>query len=161
MAKQVQVIEDLQEIDEMETELIAKAETAAKVEKKEKAEKVAKEPKIGPTQIGAAGIAEMLGITARDLRMFLRKHFRDMNAQKGQTYIFEKDSKEVQDIIDAYKAAKSAPRVKKEKAPKAEAETATETATVAELPTATMPIDLDNFDLEEDEINIRFTNKVY
>lgn len=144
MAKQVPntipVIEDLDEleVDEMEQELIeATSKKAPKGEKKEKAPRAAK---IGPNQIGAAALAEQLGTTGRELRVFLRKHFRDMSTDKGKTYVWERGSKEVQKIIDAYKAAKAAPRTKKEKAPAAPA-----------APAAPVePIDLDDLDFEED-----------
>ena len=134
------VVEDLDEleVDEMEQELTAATEK--KAPKGEKKEKAPREAKIGPTQIGAAALAEQLGITGRDLRIFLRKHFRDMNTEKGKTYVWEKGSKELQEIIDAYKAAKAAPRPKKEKAV-AEATAPAETVE---------PLDLDDLDLEED-----------
>ena len=133
------VVEDLDEleIDEMEQELTAATEKKAPKEKKEKAPR---EAKIGANQIGAAGLAEQLGITGRDLRIFLRKHFRDMTTDKGKTYVWEKGSAELQAIIDAYKAAKAAPRPKKEKAV-AEATAPAETVE---------PLDLDDLDLEED-----------
>jgi hypothetical protein len=53
------VVEDLDEleIDEMEQELTAATEKKAPKEKKEKAPR---EAKIGPTQIGAAALAEQL-----------------------------------------------------------------------------------------------------
>lgn len=134
------VVEDLDEleVDEMEQELTAATEK--KAPKGEKKEKAPREAKIGPTQIGAAALAEQLGITGRDLRIFLRKHFRDMNTEKGKTYVWEKGSKELQEIIDAYKAAKAAPKPKKEKAV-AEATAPAETVE---------PLDLDDLDLEED-----------
>lgn len=134
------VVEDLDEleVDEMEQELIeATSKKAPKGEKKGKAPRAAK---IGPNQIGAAALAEQLGTTGRELRVFLRKHFRDMSTDKGKTYVWERGSKEVQEIIDAYKAAKAAPRTKKEKAPAAPA-----------APAALVkPIDLDDLDFEED-----------
>lgn len=144
MAKKVPntipVVEDLDEleVDEMEQELIeATSKKAPKGEKKGKAPRAAK---IGPNQIGAAALAEQLGTTGRELRVFLRKHFRDMSTDKGKTYVWERGSKEVQKIIDAYKAAKAAPRTKKEKAPAAPA-----------APAAPVePIDLDDLDFEED-----------
>ena len=131
------VVEDLDEleVDEMEQELTAATEKKAPKEKK-----APREVKIGANQIGAAGLAEQLGITGRDLRIFLRKHFRDMTTDKGKTYVWEKGSKELQEIIDAYKAAKAAPRPKKEKAV-AEATAPAETVE---------PLDLDDLDLEED-----------
>ena len=141
MAKQVPntipVVEDLDEleVDEMEQEL---TEATSK-----KAPKGKREAKIGPNQIGAAALAEQLGTTGRELRIFLRKHFRDMSTDKGKTYVWERGSKEVQEIIDAYKAAKAAkaaPKPKKEEAP-----------TKAAAPVETVePIDLDDLDLEED-----------
>ena len=137
-----QVVEDLDEmdvedIDEMEQELVEKTEEKAK---KEKAKK---EPKIGANQVGAADVAAMLGITARDLRMFLRKNFRDMTKEKGQTYAWEKDSPELQAILDAYAAKKNAP--------KAEKKAKVETIENMDVPqTNAAPIDLDDFDLEED-----------
>ena len=144
MAKQVlnttPVVEDLDEleVDEMEQELTEA--TSKKAPKGEKKEKAPREAKIVPTQIGAAALAEQLGITGRDLRIFLRKHFRDMTTDKGKTYVWEKDSKELQEIIDAYKAAKAAPRPKKEK-----------TVVEATAPAETVePLDLDDLDLEED-----------
>jgi hypothetical protein len=147
MAKQVQnatpAIEDLDEleIDEMEQELTEA--TSKKDPKGEKKGKATREAKIGPTQIGAAALAEQLGTTGRELRMFLRKHFRDMSTDKGKTYVWERGSKEVQEIIDAYKAAKAAPKTKKEKALLEAAAPAAPVETVE-------PIDLDDLDLEED-----------
>lgn len=144
MAKQVPntipVVEDLDEleVDEMEQELTEA--TSKKTPKGEKKGKAPREPKIGPNQIGAAALAEQLGTTGRELRIFLRKHFRDMSTDKGKTYVWERGSKEVQEIIDAYKAAKAAPRTKKEKA-------------LAEAPAPVElvePIDLDDLDFEED-----------
>ena len=144
MAKQVPnttpVVEDLDEleVDEMEQELTEA--TSKKAPKGGKKEKAPREAKIGPNQIGAAALAEQLGTTGRDLRIFLRKHFRDMSTEKGKTYVWEKGSKEVQEIIDAYKAAKAAPKPEKEKAP---------TEAAAPVETAEL-IDLDDLDLEED-----------
>jgi len=131
------------EIDEMEKELVT-ATTP-------KAPKAPKEPKINENQVGAADIAKTLGITSRELRMFLRKHFRDMSKEKGQTYVWAKESPEVQAIIDAYKAAKSAPKVVKE--PKVKAEATTEaTPQVAQVAsTPVIAFDLDDLDLEEDD----------
>lgn len=146
MAKLVNQLVDLEEmdIDDMEQELTQKvAEDKAKKEKAPKAPKEPKEPKapkIGANQIGAAGIAEMVGTTPRELRMFLRKHFRDMNKEKGQTYVWDKDSPEVQTIIDAYKAAKAAPRPKRVKAVEEAAD---------EIPTANV-VDLDDIDFDEE-----------
>ena len=147
MAKQVPntipVVEDLDEleVDEMEQELIEA--TSKKDTKGEKKEKAPRGPKIGPNQIGTAALAEQLGTTGRELRVFLRKHFRDMSTDKGKTYVWEKGSKEVQEIIDAYKAAKAAkaaPKPKKEEVP-----------TKAATPVETVePIDLDDLDFEED-----------
>jgi len=136
-----QVVEDLdemdvEEIDAMEQELVEKTE-----EKKEKKEKAPKEPRIGANQVGTADVAAMLGITARDLRMFLRKNFRDMTKEKGQTYVWEKDSAELQAVLDAYKAKKNAPKAEK----KAKVETPFDVPQ-----TNAAPIDLDDFDLEED-----------
>jgi hypothetical protein len=63
-----------------------------------------------------------------------------MSTEKGKTYVWEKGSKEVQEIIDAYKAAKAAPKPKKEKA-----------VVEATAPAETVePLDLDDLDLEED-----------
>ena len=132
-----QVVEDLdemdvEEIDAMEQELVEKTE--------EKKGKAPKEPKIGANQVGTADVAAMLGITARDLRMFLRKNLRDMDKEKGQTYVWEKDSPELQAVLDAYAAKKNAPKAKKAKA-----------ETPVDVPqTNAAPIDLDDFDLEED-----------
>lgn len=148
MAKQVPnaipAVDDLDEleVDEMEQELIEA--TSKKDPKGEKKGKAPRGPKIGPNQIGAAALAEQLGTTGRELRIFLRKHFRDMSTDKGKTYVWERGSKEVQEIIDAYKAAKAAkaaPKPKKEKAP-----------TEAAAPVETVePIDLDDLDFEEDD----------
>lgn len=132
-----QVVEDLdemdvEEIDAMEQELVEKTE--------EKKGKAPKKPIIGANQVGTADVAAMLGTTARDLRMFLRKNFRDMTKEKGQTYVWEKDSPELQAVLDAYAAKKNAPKAKKAKA-----------ETPVDVPqTNAAPIDLDDFDLEED-----------
>lgn len=147
MAKTVEIIDDLEvmevnEVDEMEQELNEATEVKTKKVKKEKGEKKAREPKIAPNQMGVSELASTLGTTGRELRMFLRKHFRDMSTEKGKIYIWERGSKELQDIIDSYKAAKAAPRKRAEK--KAEAEA---TAEAVEVVT---PIDLDDLDLEED-----------
>lgn len=138
-----QVVEDLdemdvEEIDAMEQELVENTE------KKEKKEKAPKESKIGANQVGAADVAAMLGITARDLRMFLRKNFRDMTKEKGQTYVWEKGSPDLQAVLDAYTAKKNAPKAEK----KAKAKTV-ENVDIPQAPVAA-PIDLDDFDLEED-----------
>jgi hypothetical protein len=133
-----QVVEDLdemdvEEIDAMEQELVEKTE--------EKKGKAPKKSIIGANQVGTADVAAMLGTTARDLRMFLRKNFRDMTKEKGQTYVWEKDSPELQAVLDTYKAKKNAPKAKKE----AKAETPVDVPQ-----TNAAPIDLDDFDLEED-----------
>ena len=130
------------ELDEMEIELKeATTAPAGKKEKKEKAEKTPKEPKIGANQVGVAGIAEQLGITGRELRMFLRKNFRDMTSDKGKTYVWDKDSKDVQAIIDAFKAKKAEPRKKAEKVSKVDA---------AEVAPAQAPTEnLDDINLED------------
>ena len=133
---------ELDERDEMETEL-KEATTApvSKKEKKEKEPKTPKEPKIGANQIGVAGIAEQLGTTGRELRMFLRKNFRDMASDKGKTYVWDKDSKDVQAIIDAFKAKKAEPRKKAEKVSKVDA---------AEVAPAQAPTEnLDDIDLAD------------
>lgn len=133
-------------IDEMEAELV---ETTT--EKPADKEKKTKEPKINTNQIGTSVLAEMLGITPRDLRIFLRKHFRNMETEKGKTYVWEKDSKELQEVIDAYKAKKTEP-----KAPKASKESKSEStdkpAEQAAPVTVTPPtpiIDLEDIDLED------------
>lgn len=137
LVKPEQVVEDLdemdvEEIDAMEQELVEKTE--------EKKGKAPKKSIIGANQVGTADVAAMLGTTARDLRMFLRKNFRDMTKEKGQTYVWEKDSPELQAVLDTYKAKKNAPKAKKAKA-----------ETPADVPqTNAAPIDLDDFDLEED-----------
>lgn len=131
---------DVEEIDAMEQELVEKTE------EKEKKKKAPKEPKIGANQVGAADVAAMLGITARDLRMFLRKNFRDMSKEKGQTYAWDKDSPELQAVLDAYAAKKAAPRAPK----KAKEEVANKDAGTPAPVAVAAPIDLDDFDLEED-----------
>lgn len=128
---------DVEEIDAMEQELVEKTEE----KKEEKKGKAPKKPIIGANQVGTADVAAMLGTTARDLRMFLRKNFRDMTKEKGQTYVWEKDSPELQAVLDTYKAKKNAPKAKKE----AKAETPVDVPQ-----TNAAPIDLDDFDLEED-----------
>ena len=132
-------------IDEMEAELV---ETTA--EKPAATEKKAKEPKINTNQIGTSGLAEMLGTTPRDLRAFLRKHFRNMETEKGKTYVWEKGSKELQEVIDAYKAKKTEPKAPK--APKEKAEVA-DKPTQQDAPVTVTPptpiIDLEDIDLED------------
>lgn len=130
MAKNVPVME----MDEMETELEEVTEAAAP--------KKTREAKIGPNQVGSAKLAEMLGTTGRELRAFLRKHFRDMEGDKGKTYVWDKDDPELQKIVDAYKAAKNAPKAVK--APKAE-KAATEAPAPVELD------DLADLEIEEEE----------
>ena len=123
MAKNVQIVDSMDElevlqtseVDEMEQELTEATEVKTKKAKKESGEKKAREPKIAANQIGVSELAGTLGTTGRELRMFLRKHFRDMNSDKGKTYVWGRGSKELQDIIDAYKAAKAAPRKRAEK----------------------------------------------
>lgn len=100
-------VNEMDEMDEMEAEL-----GQATKEPKAKAEKTTKEPKIGPNQIGVKELAEMLETTGRELRIYLRKNFRDMNTEKGHTYAWEKGSAELQEIINGYKAAKT-PKVEK------------------------------------------------
>ena len=102
-----QVVEDLdemdvEEIDAMEQELVKKTE--------EKKGKASKKPIIGANQVGTADVAAMLGTTARDLRMFLRKNFRDMTKEKGQTYVWEKSNF---NCLDTYKAKKMPPKLRK------------------------------------------------
>lgn len=125
---------EVDDLDEMEQEI-----GEATKEVKTKKAKAPHEPVIGDGMIGVAGLAEQLGITGRELRMFLRKHFRDMTADKGKTYVWTKGSKEVQEITDAFKAYKAAPHKKTEKA-----EPATEDATTETV----KPIDLDDIDLD-------------
>lgn len=147
MAKQIAqepVIEDLDEmeVDEFEQELNEKAIGG----KKEKKEKAPREPKIGENQIGASGIAEILGIAPRELRMFLRKHFRDMSTEKGKTYVWDKGSKEVQEIVDAYKQYKATPRKKAE--PKEEKDTTKKANQPAQVPV----VDLNDIDLDDEDM---------
>ena len=146
--QEVEDIEDLEEMDTMELEL-AEATAPAKAAKTPKAPKEIKppkEPRISTTQIGSAGLAEMLGTTAFKLRGFLRKYFRDMASQKGQTYVWEKGSPELQAIVDAYNTAKSAVRAPTVKKGKKTAETAEIT------PTPEAPqIGLDDMDLDNME----------
>jgi hypothetical protein len=133
--------ETMDELDEMETELTEATTAPATKAKKEKKEKAAKEPKISATQVGVAGLAEQLGTTGRELRMFLRKNFRDMTSDKGKTYVWDKDSKDVQAIIDAYKAKKAEPRKKAEKVTKADA--------AEEAPAQATSENLDDIDLSD------------
>lgn len=130
-------LNELESVDTMEAEL-EEAVAAPKKAKTPKAPKTPKEPKIGENQIGVAILAETLGTTGRELRMFLRKHFRDMANEKGKTYVWDKDSPEVQNIIDTYKAKKAEPRKKAEKVEKAE-------------PAMALEADLDGLDLDEVE----------
>lgn len=104
--------------------------------KKAKKEKVAKVPALAENEIGAGGVAEMLKVDPRTFRGFLRKHFRNMEVQKGQRYKWVKDSPELQEVIDAYAASK----VKVEKPAKV--------AKDAKV-TATPIADIDETDVEE------------
>lgn len=115
--------------DPIEAEITASAEkTKTKKAKKEKAPKEPKEPKgeglqstkaLAEDEVGVGFIADALGIEGRELRIFLRANYRDMGADKSKRYVWKKGDPQIQEIIDAFKAKKSAPRAKKVEAAEA------------------------------------------
>lgn len=134
------ILEDDENVDLMEQEL---EEATA-----EKAPKKKREAIIGANQIGAHALADMLGTTPFKLRGFLRKYFRDMATEKGKTYVWEKDSEELQAIVDAYNARKDAPRATSKKSKKAEE---TDDEDLGDSPVSeTNDVSLDDLDLEDD-----------
>lgn len=85
-----------------------------------KEKKAPKKPALAENEIGASGVAAMLGVDPRTFRGFLRKNFRDMATQKGQRYKWVKGSAELQEVLDAYAAFKAKPKKEKKGAIPAE-----------------------------------------
>lgn len=125
---QVEEVEDVEiDVEDLELDGIEEVEVEddaveAELEAEEKPKTVAKEKKkrtaptgstlasvqpLNENEVGVAYIAEALGIEGREVRAFLRKNYRDMNAEKGQRYRWEKGSAELQSIIDNFKAEKA------------------------------------------------------
>jgi hypothetical protein len=119
----LEVGEDLEveevEVDEVEAELEEAA--APKKEKKEKKAGTgglkSTEP-LGEDEVGASYVAELCGVDPRELRGFLRKNYRNMDENKSQRYRWKKGDPQIQEIVDAFKAAKAG-GTKKEAAPAA------------------------------------------
>jgi hypothetical protein len=131
------IIEDLTE------ELNEKTAEPAPVEATEKKER--KGHAIPEGMVGVSQLAEQLGTNGRTLRIFLRKHFRDMGTEKGKTYTWPAGSPELQSIIDAYNAPK-APRANAKKINK-EADAA-QTAEAVTAPVEAVP-EVDLSDVED------------
>lgn len=156
MAKKVKEIneellnEDFDEIDEIE-EIEEVKEKPAKKTKGEVKEKPAKKP-VRTNIVTCSQLAEMLGTDSFKLRAYLRKYHRDMTKEKGKAYEWEKDSEELQAIIDGYKAAKEAP-VKRETTKKTKEKAEPVTTVEDEADDLDDLGDLDDLDdLESDEI---------
>lgn len=121
--EEIDVEEDSEgeEVDEIEQEL----EEAAKP-KKEKKEKKAKGSGLKSTaalaedEVGAAYVADLCGVEARELRGFLRKNYRNMDEEKSMRYRWKKDDPQIQEIVDAFKAHKRGASEKKKAEKKAE-----------------------------------------
>lgn len=108
---------EVEEVDPVEAEITAvEGEKKGKKEKKEKAPKgegLSSTKALTENQVGAAYIANLLGIDQRVLRGFLRSKYRNMETDKSHRYVWEKDDPQVQEIIDAYRAKASEPRKSK------------------------------------------------
>lgn len=102
-------VDVIEEVDPIEAELTAKTEKPKK-EKKAKAEGEGKSKALADDEVGAAYVAELCGVDQRVLRGFLRKNYRNMNDDKSKRYVWKKDDPQIQEIVDAYKAAAAAPR---------------------------------------------------
>lgn len=138
---------EVEEVDPIEAEISAveaeKAEKKGKKDKAPKGEGLASTRALGEDEVGAAYIANLLGIDQRVLRGFLRAKYRNMETSKSQRYSWKKDDPQVQEIIDAYRAKASAPRQSK-------TEKALDKAEVIEAQIEEAnEIDLDNLDIEE------------
>jgi len=99
--------------DAVVTELNAKAKEAAKV-KEGKAPKstLSSIQPLAEGEVGVAYIAEVTGKDQRVIRAYLRRNLRNMDESKGQRYRWQKDSKDLQAIIDGLTAmATKAPKV--------------------------------------------------
>ena len=127
------------EVDPVEAEIQASADKATGKTKKDKGEAkegLASTKALAKDEVGAGFIADLCGVDARELRMFLRKKYRNMDAEKSQRYVWKKGDPQIQQIVDAFKAAKSAPRTVTPKAvvaTEAAVETVTEAAPIEDL----------------------------
>jgi hypothetical protein len=132
----LEVGEDLEveevEVDEVEAELEEAA--APKKEKKEKKAGTgglkSTEP-LGEDEVGASYVAELCGVDPRELRGFLRKNYRNMDENKSQRYRWKKGDPQIQEIVDAFKAAKAGGTKKEEKKETAPAPTTASPAKTA------------------------------
>lgn len=117
---EIEFDEEVEEADPVEDEIKEAAKAKAKKAGKKAGKKAAPTgstlPSIQPLaedEVGAAYVAELCGIDPRELRGFLRKHFRNMDEQKSQRYRWKKGDPQIQEIVDAFKKAKRAPKAKK------------------------------------------------
>lgn len=100
--EEIDVEED--EVDEVEQELEESAKKATKKERKGVG--LASTAALGEDEVGAAYVAELCGVEARELRGFLRKNYRNMEEEKSTRYRWKKGDPQIQEIVDAFKAAK-------------------------------------------------------
>ena len=101
---------------------------------------------IGKDQIGAPEIAEMLGIAPRDFRNWLRTHKRDMTGEaKGTRYAWQRDSDEVEELIEEFKASLAEKPEKPKKAKKSKK------AKEEEIEEEVIDTDLEEDDDEDDD----------
>lgn len=107
----------LVEVDPIEEEIkaAAKPKKEKKTKKESTGEGLASTKALAEDEVGAGYVAELCGVDSRELRMFLRKHYRNMETEKSTRYIWKKGDPKIQEIVDAFKAHKSAPRVKAKK----------------------------------------------
>lgn len=115
----IEVTEEVEEeADAVEEEI---AEAAAKDKQKAKKQRkagsgLASTQPLAEDEVGASYVAELCGVEPRELRGFLRKHYRNMEECKSQRYRWKKNDPQIQEIVDAFKKAKSAPKKTKKAA---------------------------------------------
>lgn len=123
-------------IEQAETPKEPKAPKGNKKDKKPKAEgeTTSRGPKVtDPNLVTPAILAEQLGTDPRSLRMFLRAKFPRTDSDKNHSWSWAKDSKELQEIRDAWAAkGTKTPKVEKTADPVVEEAVATEDEVVAE-----------------------------
>lgn len=144
---------DLMEVDEVAEALVqAEApakEKKAKKEKKEKGEGLTSTKALAEDEVGASYIAGILKVDARELRGFLRKHFRNMETDKTKRYCWKKEDPQIQEIVDAFKASKekSSALTKEDKAKKAADKKAALAEKIDEQITAVEEVDIEEIEL--------------
>jgi len=107
---------EIEEVDPIEAEIAAVEEKKVKKAKKvkePKGEKLSSTKALAEDEVGAAYIAEILGIDQRVLRGFLRNNYRNMETEKSQRYVWKKDDPQIQEIVDAFRAKAAAPKKSK------------------------------------------------